>query len=299
MISAWELPFDDGNTDCPVALIGLGRRGCEWVQQLRQSGLADVHAILIDHDPTSRQEIIGANRTDWIGNVATVPDFSAGAVLGLVIVGAEHHDKTEQLSFKLGLLRERPTLMPAIILPPPAGERIRVPAEWLGSLDGVMCWPHDPEQPAAWALLQAAVADWVATVSAPGPVEVDFAELITFCTNARPILVASATVEQPARVEQIQTVAYTALAALYDRGFKPAQTTGMLVVVRGADEEVAAGGAAVRRLFHDILPEATPVTVCVPAGSDWQGRTCVSLFAMGAFGGSEADWWWPITRWKS
>lgn len=299
MISAWELPFGDGHTDFPVALIGLGRRGCESIQRLRQAGLAEVHAILIDHDPESRQEDNNAHNCDWIGNVATVPDFSTCAALGLVVVGAEHHDKTEQLSFKLGLLRERPTLLLGIILPPPAGDRIRLSAELLSNLDSLMCWPRDPSQADAWALLQATVADWVATLSAPGPVEADFAGLITTFNNARPMLVASATEEYPASPERVQAVAYTALAAWYDQGFKPAQAAGMLAVVRGVDDAMVETCDAVSRLFRDILPESAPVMVAAPAGAGWQQRTRVSLFAVGAFGGSETDWWSPITRWKS
>ena len=51
-----NLLFDDGDVDFHAALIGLGRRGCDCVRRLRQTGLADARAFLIDHDPDARQE---------------------------------------------------------------------------------------------------------------------------------------------------------------------------------------------------------------------------------------------------
>ncbi|MDS4022246.1 MAG: hypothetical protein RKR03_17355 [Candidatus Competibacter sp.] len=285
MSPASESLFVDGDTDFPVALIGLGRRGCECVRRLRRVGLGDVHAIMIDHDPESRQEDAPPERIAWIGNVETVPDFSACAVLGVTIVGAEQRDKTEQLSFKLGLLKERPTLLPGIVLPPPAGERIRLKPELLGEMDGVAFWPDDPGRPESWALLQAAVADLVDVVSMPvlGPVEADLADLIAVFSGARSILIASATQERPADPERMMATAYVALAALNDRGFKPDRATGMLVVARGGDGAGACEG--VRRLFRDILPDAAVIALAAPAGEGWRERTRVSLFAAGTFGG--------------
>ena len=288
MIPASEPSCDDEEAGFHAALIGLGRRGCECVRRLRRSGLADACAFLIDHDPESRQEEAPPERTCWIGNVETVPDFSACGLLGVVIVGAEHCDKTEQLSFKLGLLKERPTLLLGIVLPPLAGEQIRLKPELLGELDGVTFWPDDPGRPKSWALLQAAVVDLVDVVFVPGPVEADLAELITVFGGARSVLSASATQECPAAPERMMAMAYTALAALNDRGFKPDRATGMLVVARGGDGVGVEACEGVRRLFRDILPDAATVALAAPAGEGWQERTRVSLFAVGPFDGVEA-----------
>ncbi|MFZ1640209.1 MAG: hypothetical protein WAV07_01990 [Candidatus Contendobacter sp.] len=282
MAPASEALFDSDDTEFHAALIGLGRRGCEYVQRLRRAGLADAHAFLIDHDSESRREDAPPDNTYWIGNAEIVPDFSACGLLGVVIVGAEHRDKSEQLSLKLGLLKERPTLLLGMVLPPPAGERNPLRPELLRELDGVAYWPGDPARPELWALLQAAVDDLVGAVSAPGPVEADLAELITVFGGARSILIASAALERPADPERMLAVAYTALAELYDRGFKPDQATGMLVMVRGAGVEAC---EAVRRLFRDILPDAAPTALAAPAGEGWRERTRVSLFAVGPFGG--------------
>ena len=281
-----DLLFDDGDTDFHAALIGLGRRGCDCVRRLRRSGLADAHVFLIDHDPESRQEEAPPEHTCWIGNVETVPDFSACGLLGVVIVGAEHRDRTEPLSLKLGLLRERPTLLLGIVLPPPAGEQNRLKPELLGQLDAVAYWPADPAaRPEAWALLQAAVADLVEAVFAPGPVEADLADLIAVFGRARSVLIASATQERPADPERIQAVTYTALAELYERGFKPDQATGMLIVARGVESGNVEACEAARRLFQDILPDAATTTVAAPAGEGWRERTRVTLVAVGAFAG--------------
>ena len=203
-----------------------------------------------------------------------------------MIVGAEHRDKTEPLSLKLGLPRERPTLLLGIVLPSPAGEQNRLKPELLRQLDGVAYWPADPAaRPEAWALLQAAVADLVEAVFAPGPVEADLADLITVFGGARSILVASATQERPADPERIQAAAYTALAELYERGFKPDQATGMLIVVRGVESGNVEACEAVRRLFQDILPDAATIALAAPAGEGWRERTRVSLFAVGVVAG--------------
>lgn len=285
MIQASETLRDDGDAGFPAALIGLGRRGCECVRRLRRSGLADACAFLIDHDPESRQEDAPPERTCWIGNVETVPDFPACGLLGVAIVGAEHRDKTEQLSFKLGLLKERPTLLLGIVLPPPAGEQIRLKPELLGELDGVAFWPDDPGRPESWALLQAAVADLVDVVFVPGPVEADLAELIAVFGGARSILIASATRERPADPERMMATACAALAALNERGFKPDRATGMLVVARGGDGAGVEACEGVRRLFRDILPDAATIALAAPTGEGWRERTRVSLFAVGSFGG--------------
>jgi hypothetical protein len=277
--------FDNGDAEFHAALIGLGRRGCECVRRLRQTGLADAHAFLIDHDPESRQEGASPENTYWIGNAETVPDFSACEVMGIVIVGAEHQDKSEQLSLRVGLLKERPTLVLGIVLPPPAGERNRLKPELLRELDGVAYWPDDPARPEAWALLQAAVADLVDAMFAPGPVEADLADLMAVFGGARSVLIASATQERLADPERMQAAAYTALAGLYDRGFKPGQATGMLVVVRGADGGSVEACEAVRRLFRDILPDAATTALAAPGRECWRERTRVSLFAVGTFAG--------------
>lgn len=280
-----DLLFDGGNTDFHAALIGLGRRGCDCVRRLCQTGLAEARAFLIDHDPEARQDDTLPENTCWIGNVEIMPDFSACGLLGIVIVGAEHQDKTEQLSLRLGLLKERPTLLLGIALPPPAGERNRLKLELLRELDGVAYWPADPDLPESWALLQAAVDDLVGAVSASGPVEVDLADLIAVFGGARSVLIASATQERPADPERMQAVAYAALAELYERGFKPDQATGMLIVVRGVDDAGVDGCDAVRRLFQDILPEGATIALAAPSGEGWRRRTRVSLFAVGAFAG--------------
>ena len=285
MALASETLFDNGDTDFHPALIGLGRRGCEYVRRLHRSGLMDAYAFLIDHDSESRQEDAPPDHTCWIGNVETVPDFSACGLLGLVIVGAEHRDKSEQLSLRVGLLRERPTLMLGIALPPPAGEQYRLRPELLRELDGMAYWPDDPTRPESWVLLQAAVADLVDAVFAPGPVEADLADLIAAFGAARSILIASATQERPADPERIQATAYTALAELYERGFKPDQASGMLVVVRGVDDACIDGCEAVRQMFRDSLPDAATTALAAPAGEGWRERVRVSLFAVGSFGG--------------
>lgn len=283
-----DLFFDGGDPDFQAALIGLGRRGCDCVRRLRQTDLADAHAFLIDHDPETRQDDALPENTHWIGNPETVPDFSACGLLGIVIVGAEHQDKTEQLSLRLGLLKERPTLLLGIALPPPIGERNRLKPELLRELDGVAYWPADPGPPASWALLQAAVEDWVGAGSVSGPVEVDLADLIAIFGSARSILIASATQERRADPERIEAVAYAALAELYERGFQPGQATGMLIVVRGADGASIEGYEAVRRLFRDILPDAATIALAAPGSEGWRERTRVSLFAVGTFAAPSA-----------
>ena len=131
--------FDDGDSDFHAALIGLGRRGCDCVQRLRQAGLTDAYGFLIDHepDPDWAEETALLEQTWLIPNAATVPDFSACGLLGVVIVGAEHQDKSEQLSLRVGLLKERPAMLLGIVLPPPAGERNRLKPELLRELDSV------------------------------------------------------------------------------------------------------------------------------------------------------------------
>ena len=131
--------FDDGDSDFHAALIGLGRRGCDCVRRLRRAGLTDAHGFLIDHepDPDWAEETTLLEQTWLIPNAATVPDFSACGLLGVVIVGAEHQDKSEQLSLRVGLLKERPAMLLGIVLPPPAGERNRLKPELLRELDSV------------------------------------------------------------------------------------------------------------------------------------------------------------------
>lgn len=277
-----DLLFDGSDTDFHAALIGLGRRGCDCMQRLHQTGLAEARTFLIDHDPEARQEKALPENTCWIGNAETVPDFSACGLLGIVIVGAEHQDKTEQLSLRLGLLKERPTLLLGIVLPPPVGERNRLKLELLRELDGVAYWSADTGLPEWGALLQAAVEDLVGAVSAPGPVEVDLADLIAVFGGARSVLIASATQERPADSERIQAAAYAALAELYEQGFQPGQATGILIVVRGADIGEC---DAVRGLFQDILPDAATVALAAPAGEGWRERVRVTLVAVGAFTG--------------
>lgn len=278
--------FDSGDTDFHAALIGVGRRGCDCVRRLRQAELADAHAFLIDHDPDARQEEALPENTCWIGSVETVPDFSACGLLGIVIAGAEHRDKTEQLSLRLGLLKERPTLLLGIVLPPPVGERNRLRPEWLRELDGVAYWPADPGLPASWALLQAAVTDLVDAVFASGPIETDLADLIAVFSNARSVLIASATQERPAAdPERMQMAAYAALAELYEWGFQPGRATGMLIVARGADGASVEGCGAVRRLFRDLLPDTATIALAAPSGAGWRERTRVSLFAAATFVG--------------
>lgn len=281
-----DLFFDSGDTGLDAALIGLGRRGCDCVQRLRRMGLTDIRAFLINHDPETRQDDALPANTCWVGNTETVPDFSACGLLGIVIAGAEHRDKTEQLSLKLGLVKERPTLLLGIALPPPAGERNRLKPEWLRELDGVAYWPADPGLPASWALLQAAVTDLVDAVFASGPIETNLADLIAVFSNARSVLIASATQEHPAAdPERMQMAAYAALAELYEWGFQPGRATGMLIVARGADGASVEGCGAVRRLFRDLLPDTATIALAAPSGAGWRERTRVSLFAVGTFVG--------------
>ena len=287
MSTAMEALFDDGEGECHAALMGLGRRGCACVQRLRRAGLTDAHGFLIHHasDPGLAEDTAPLEQTWLIPNAATVPDFSACGLLGIVIVGAEHQDKSEQLSLKLGLLKERPAVLLGIVLPPPAGERNRLKPELLRELDGVAYWPADPESPAAWALLQAAVTDLVEAVFAPGPITADLADLITVFNSARSVLIARATQERPADPAQMQATAYAALAELYERGFQPAQATGLLIVMRGAASATGAAGAVVRPLFQDILPDGATAALAAPTGAGWRERTRVSLFAVGTFAG--------------
>jgi len=287
MSSAMEALFDDGDRDFHPALIGLGRRGCDCVQRLRRAGLADAHAFLIDHepDPDLAEEAAPLEQTWLIPNAATVPDFSACGLLGVVIVGAEHRDKSEQLSLRLGLLKERPTLLLGVVLPPPAGERNRLKPELLRELDGVAYWSADPGLPASWALPQAAVADLVNAVFAPGPIETDLADLIAVFGGARSVLIASATRERPADPERMEAAAHAALAELYERGFEPGRATGMLIVVRGVDDASVAACTPVRQVFQDILPDRATIALAAPSGEGWGERMRVSLFAVGAFAG--------------
>lgn len=280
--------LDDGDSDFHAALIGLGRRGCDCVQRLRRAGLTDAYGFLIDHepDPGLEEETVPLEQTWLIPNAATVPDFSACGLLGIVLVGAEHQDKSEQLSLRVGLLKERPAVLLGVVLPPSPGERNRLRPELLRELDGAAYWPTPLELPASWARLQAAVTDLVDAVFTPGPIETDLADLIMVFGGARSVLIASATQEHPADPERMQATAYTALAELHEQGFKPGQATGMLVVMRGADDVSVKAGAVAHQLFRDILPDGATVAMAMPAGECWRTRTRVTLVAVGTFAGT-------------
>ena len=280
--------LDDGDSDFHAALIGLGQRGCDCVQRLRRAGLTDAYGFLIDHepDPGLEEETVPLEQTWLIPNAATVPDFSACGLLGIVLVSAEHQDKSEQLSLRVGLLKERPAVLLGVVLPPSPGERNRLRPELLRELDGAAYWPTPLELPASWARLQAAVTDLVDAVFTPGPIEADLADLIMVFGGARSVLIASATQEHPADPERMQATAYTALAELHEQGFKPGQTTGMLVVMRGADDASVKAGAVARQLFRDILPDGATVAMAMPAGECWRARTRVTLVAVGTFAGT-------------
>ena len=77
----------------------------------------------------------------------------------------------------------------------------------------------------------------------------------------------------------MREAAYTALADLFERGFKPGQTTGILVIVRGADGASAGDFEALRRMFLDILPDAATTALAAPGGEGWKERTRVTLVA--------------------
>lgn len=272
-------PVED--SDLNAALIGLGRRGCECVQRLYRAGIADTCSFLIDHDPDSRQEDAAPPRKlSWIGSTETLPDFSSCALLGIVIVGAEHQDKTEQLSLKLGLFKERPALLLGIVLPPPSGQSIRLRSEVLKELDCIAWWPGDPILPEWGALLHIAVSDWIAAVLGAGLVCIDISDVMgLFCGASQPLMIASAS----AALTEPQKAAYSALTDLYDRGFKPEQTTGLLVVIRASMQMTIPIFEAVTAVFEDILPDTATFAATTPIETGLQGRLRVTLFAAGPF----------------
>lgn len=221
----YKLPSDE------VALIGLGRRGCEHIRMLLRSipsQAATLSAFLIDHRPAARPndpafEGIGPETSD------SVPDFRSCELVGVVVVGAEHREASERRRLILGLRNERPALLLGIVLPPPPGEPARLDPELLGELDCVAYWPGDPARPEWGALLRVAVRDWVATVMVPGLFCIDISEVIAlFCGVRQPLMVASAS----AALERPQAAVQAALAQLDAGGFRAERATGLLAVVR-------------------------------------------------------------------
>ena len=259
-----------------AGLIGLGRRSCEYVRQLHQALLIDSCAFLIDHDPESRQENSLSAETFWIDHVETVPDFSVSEVMGVVIVGAEHQNPSEILSFKLGFQKERPALLLGIVLPSPDGEPVRINSEFLKELDSVIWWPGDPVLPEWNALLQIALTDWLAPVLEHGLIGIELSDVRhLFCGNPQPIIMASAS----APLAQPQVATCAALASLYKQGFKPDLATGLLVVVRGGSQITIADFETAVSPIMEILSATTTVSVAMPIEIDLHDRLRVTLFS--------------------
>ncbi|HUM92605.1 MAG TPA: hypothetical protein PLM32_14745 [Candidatus Competibacter sp.] len=283
----FDSPFspDGGTTEFQVALIGLGQRGCEQIQRLFQQDLPGAQAFLIDHDPEYRQlESEPAQRVQWIGNTTTVPDFSACELLAIVIVGAEHHDKTEHLSLKLGLLKERPTLVLGIVLPPPAGQPARLKPELLAELDCIAHWPGDPASSQWRELLDTALTDLVGALAQSNAIPIDIGAFISALSGTRqPLRIATATVAEPLDPERVQTAARAALADLHERGFKPDRTKGLLVVIHGDSDCQAADLDPAFKLFAETLPDTATVIPVLSIDSCWQNCPRITLFAVGMF----------------
>ena len=211
-----------------TALIGVGRRSCEYIRQLHQALSIDCCAFLIDHDSESRQEDTPPADTFWIGHVGIVPDFSFSKVMGVVIVGAEHQNPSEMYSFKLGLQKNRPALLLGIVLPSLDGEPVRINLEFLTELDSVIWWPGDPALPEWGALLFMAVDDWLAPVLSANVIYIDFSEMVRlFCGNPQPVVVASAS----APAEQLDKALCATLDTLHQQGCKLDQATGVLAMI--------------------------------------------------------------------
>ena len=259
-----------------AGLIGLGRRSCEYVRQLHQALSIDSCVFLIDHDPESRQEDTLPADTFWIGHIETVPDFTTAELVAVVIVGAEHQNPAELFCFKLGLRKERPALLLGIVLPSPEGEPIRINSEFLKELDCVIWWPGDPALPEWGALLKIAVSDWLAPIFEHGLVCMDLADILClFCGNPQPILMASAS----APLEQPQVATRTALASLYEQGFKPDLTTGLLIVIRcGPQITISHFENAVYPIM-EISSKTFNTAAATPIDIDLQDRLRVTLFS--------------------
>ncbi len=266
--------------DTGVGLIGLGRRGCEQVRRLRHAGLAEItHGFLIDHDIEYRHDpSTDLDAVEWIGNTATLPDFSACELLAIVIIGAEHQDRSEQLSLKLGLFKERPTLVLGIILPPPAGQSSRLKSALLREMDSIVHWPGDPLEPSSWALLQTAVST-LSNAFLEKSIPVNIADLINlFSGTSQRLFVASHTRERSDE-DSAHTALYSALADLYPQGFKPDQVTGLLLVIRADPDYKSDQLPAVCVLLRDILAANATMTALLLPANNWQMRLQVTLFA--------------------
>jgi hypothetical protein len=259
-----------------AGLIGLGWRSCKYVRQLHQALSIESCAFLIDHDPESLQEDSSPAYTTLINHVEIVPDFSVSDVMGVVIVGAEHQKPSEILSLKLGLQKERPALLLGIVLPSPKGEPVRINSEFLMELDCVIWWPGDLALPEWCALLKIVVSDWLAPVLKGGLVCMDLGDILClFCGSPQPILMASAS----APLEQPQVATHTALASLYEQGFKPDLATGLLIVVRGGlNIGITHFENAVYPLL-EILSKTVTVAAALPIDIDLKDCLRVTLFS--------------------
>lgn len=272
-----KLPSDE------VALIGLGRRGCEHARTLLRSipsQEAKLTAFLIDHGSAARPndpapEGIGPGISD------SVPDFRSCELVGVVVVGAEHREASERRRLILGLRNERPALLLGIVLPPPPGESARLDPELFGELDCVAYWPGDPALPEWGALLRVAVRDWVATVMVPGLFCIDIGEVIAlFCGVRQPLVVASSS----AALERPQAAARAALAGLEARGFRAERATGLLAVVRTGFGLTVRHFEAVRDELKRLpFSDAAGLAMASPVQAELADTLRVTLFAAGPF----------------
>ena len=259
-----------------AGLIGLGRRSCEYVRQLHRALSIDSCVFLIDHDPESQHEDTLPAESFWIGHLETVPDFTTTELMAVVIVGAEHQNPSELYSFKLGLQKGRPALLLGIVLPSPEGEPIRINSEFLKELDAVIWWPGDPALPEWGALLKIAVSDWLAPILEGGLVCMDMNDIVClFCGNPQPVLMASAS----APLEQPQVATHTALASLYEQGFKPELSNGLLIVVRGGLQITMTHFEDAVYPIMEILSETLNVAAALPTDIDLKDRLRVTLFS--------------------
>ncbi|MBK8751677.1 MAG: hypothetical protein IPL99_08500 [Candidatus Competibacteraceae bacterium] len=267
--------LDQIEHDCSsAALIGLGRRGCEYAQQLHKAQYTDSCAFLIDYDSALQGDALPDPSTYWIGHTEIEPDFSACDLMGIVIVGAEYQNEDESFNFRVFLSKERPALMLGIVLPPPAGELVRMDLTLLEELDCVMRWPGDPALPEWGALLHIAVNDWLAPVLGAGLVCIDISDVIyLFCRNSQSIVMSSAS----ASLEQPQAAARAALASLYKQGFKPDQTTGLLVVIRGG--LITMGDFEAVLAVFNTLPDTVTVAAATPLERELRDCLRVTLFS--------------------
>lgn len=214
----------------PVALIGLGQRGCEAICGIRQTLDFESFTFLLDNGVQETWSI-GA-KADGNGLPERMPNLSACGLMGVVIVGADYYNPEVVQALQNELLRERPALVLGIVLPPCPEEPIRLDPNLQATWDCVINWPNDPRTPVDRLRLAMAVSDWLSPVVIGGLICIDIADILTMISCGQPPQELQIDSSATMPLEQSQTAAQMALADLYRQGFVLEECRGMLVVIR-------------------------------------------------------------------